>query len=460
MEAWDLPLTAGDVFLDFTRMSALLLAATVLRAWSPWLQKGLVPNNLTAGVLGLLLGANGLGLLDLTSDRLGAMIYHLLALLFIAYGLRSPKKRLGRSSLAFGMIYILTYLIQGILGAALAFALIHTFLPDLFPGIGVMLPLAFGMNPGIAYTIGKSWEPYGFTDGGIVGLSFAALGFVTAYSVGLYFTKRYALGRLGGGESGSESEAPPASGLLQAPDASQAGASTTSPEVIESWSLHLALIGVCYGLLILLIQGLEWVLVTVGAAQEVSTLWSFHFVLAPVVAFVVRAVVDRLGLGRMVDDPTMTRTGNVMVDFMIVASVAAISFQVVLDYLVPLLLLSAVVAVATWWFIRKAVDQAFREFKEERLITIFGNLTGTLQSGLVLLRVLDPHMKTPASYNLVYGSGLALALGFPLLVLINMPTNYFTDLEAGFAWVVAGMAGYLLLLGAVWWAVFVRRQAR
>jgi hypothetical protein len=49
----------------------------------------------------------------------------------------------------FGLIFIMVYLVQAIIGMAIAFALIYTIMPDLFAGIGLLPPLAFGMNPGL-----------------------------------------------------------------------------------------------------------------------------------------------------------------------------------------------------------------------------------------------------------------------------------------------------------------------
>src|SRR5690625_7159333 len=76
-------------------------------------------------------------------------------------------------------------LVQAILGLFIAFLRVYPLFPDLCAGIGLLAPLAFGMNPGIAYSIGQNWVQYGFTDGGIVGLTMSAAGFVVAYTAGI-----------------------------------------------------------------------------------------------------------------------------------------------------------------------------------------------------------------------------------------------------------------------------------
>ena len=51
---------------------------------------------------------------------------------------------------------------------------------------------------------------------------------------------------------------------------------------------------------------------------------------------------------------------------------------------------------------------------------MYGMLTGTISSGVMLLRELDPNYKTPAATNLLAGSSYGILLGAPLLVLIGM----------------------------------------
>ena len=47
-------------------------------------------------------------------------------------------------------------------------------------------------------------------------------------------------------------------------------------------------------------------------------------------------------------------------------------------------------------------------------------LTGTISSGVLLLREIDPNMKTPAANNLITGSSFAIAFAIPLLALITL----------------------------------------
>ena len=442
---WDLDISAGRFFLDFAWLGTLLLAGFFIRYNVAFFRRYLIPANLLAGILGLIIGTNGFDIINLTSERLGVYVYHLLALLFIGLSLRTTQKEIGLSSVKTGMLFIITYLIQAIIGLLIAFALIATIQPDLFAGIGMLPPLAFGMNPGIAYTIGQNWESFGFENGGIVGLTFAAAGFLAAYTTGVYIVKR----GIQKGKAELLTPADAAGASFRVPSTEQdlsAGRITTSPGVLESLSFHLGVIGATYLLTYLFMMAGEAALTYAGAANEASTLWSFHFVFAAILALGVRKMIDGIGVSNYIDDITMTRVSNFFMDLMITASVAAISLTVIGTYWLPLLLISLSVVAVTWWVLVKLTNSLFASFKLERFASIYGNMTGTLQSGLLLLRILDEKMETPVSYNLVYGSGLALVLGFPLLILINAPVHYFSSVNAGFGIVLMVMAAYSLLL--------------
>ena len=50
-------------------------------------------------------------------------------------------------------------------------------------------------------------------------------------------------------------------------------------------------------------------------------------------------------------------------------------------------------------------------------MVMYGMLTGTASTGIILLREIDPDFKTPASENLVYQNFPAMVFGFPMMLL-------------------------------------------
>ena len=51
---------------------------------------------------------------------------------------------------------------------------------------------------------------------------------------------------------------------------------------------------------------------------------------------------------------------------------------------------------------------------------MFGMLTGTASTGVILLREIDGDFKTPAADNLVYQNFPAIVFGFPMMLLATL----------------------------------------
>ncbi len=449
MNPWTMEVSFGAVALDMAVIGILLLVATLIRRYVPIVQRSLVPNNIVAGVLALVLGAVTTGIVS--TDRMGIYVYHLLGLTFIAVAMSKPRSTSGMSPMHTGMMFIATYLVQGILGMFITLGLIFTIMPDLFPGFGMLMPLAFGMGPGIAYSVASNWEPAGFVDGGVAGLSIAAAGFAFAYIHGIYWMRK---GIRDGLSSLIDKDAPlpkeMLTGLLPEENRPIAGHQTTASEAIESLTMHWSLIGMVYGLTWLILSGVAEAMASLGAGSELNTLWSFHFIFCSVLGIFTRRLVDHFDMGHHIDEGLMSRTGNLFVDVMITASLAGISVAVVGMYWIPIVLCSLSAGIATYLFIRHVSRFVFKDWVFERTISAYAVMTGTIQSGLVLLRVLDPKYDSPVSIDLVYASGFALVFGFPLLFLVNAPLTFFSDVLTGYIYSLAGMIAYAFVIAAGW----------
>ncbi|MDZ7836681.1 MAG: sodium/glutamate symporter [Actinomycetota bacterium] len=181
---------------DFLFLSLFLVIAIVLKNKLKFLQRYLIPTSIIGGFIGLILGSEVLGWIELDADTLGTLIYHLMAIGFISLALKDREKIQGSKmdNVNTGMAIITAYLIQGILGFGITLALAYTLLPNLFPPFGLLLPLGFAQGPGQSYAIGRSWEELGFVNGGNIGLSVATIGFLWAIIFGiplLNFLVRY-----------------------------------------------------------------------------------------------------------------------------------------------------------------------------------------------------------------------------------------------------------------------------
>ena len=445
MEAWVLNMTVGDLLIDFTILSTLLLTGTLLRRYVGFFQRFLIPNSLIAGFLGLILGVELLGIIQFEPTRMGAYVYHLLALTFISVGLHKSEQKHSFGVINLGFMQVSVMLIQGMVGLGIAVAVVLTLVPDLNPAIGMLLPLGFAMGPGIAYSIGQSWTAFGYADGGSMGLTIGAIGFLVAYFFGMMLVNRASKkGQLGTIPNHVRT------GIRSSDDRPVGARLSFSGASVEPLAVHLALVGTIYLGTWLLTKFLASLLSSAGLAQEIPVLWSFHFIFANVIALTTRRFVLGGSRGDWIDEGMIHRITGTFAEFLIVTSIMGISLTFALRFALPLLLICFAGALLTYFFLKWTCRVIFSKYQFERFIGIFAQMTGTISSGLALLRVTDPEYRSPVAQELVLSSGIALLFGFPLLLIINMPFTVFGGSISGFLIVLSMMAGYLVLLLSAW----------
>ncbi len=459
MNPWTHAFPAGSFLFDFAVIGGLLLLGTLCRRYGRFFQRFLIPANLIAGFLGLLLGPALLGWIDFSMERMGIYVYHLLALTFISVGLQGGPGRHSRAAVNLGFIQIMSFLIQGLIGLGVALGTVYLFDADLVPAVGMLLPLGFGMGPGIAFSIGQSWEAYGFADGGSLGLTFAAVGFLVAYFTGVVLVNRGIRRGHAALVRHADTLSPEVRTGVVREDPPVAARMTFSPGAIEPLTFHVALVATVYlatyGLTLLLSEGLT----RAGLAREVPTLWSFHFILGNLLAFGLRRGMHRTGVAHVLDAGFLHRLTGLLADFLIAAAIMAISLQMARAYLGPVLVMCTLGALATYVAVKMVCRRVFDDYAFERFVGIYGEMTGTISSGLALVRLADPEFATPVAQDLVLSSGIALGFGFPLLLVINLPFTAFDGALSGY-WTVFGLLlGYLGLVFLVWRRFGLRRRA-
>ena len=80
--------------------------------------------------------------------------------------------------------------------------------------------------------------------------------------------------------------------------------------------------------------------------------------------------------------------------------------------------------VVTYFYVYFVCRKLFPAYKEQQFLAMYGMLTGTASTGIILLREIDGDFKTPVADNLVYQNFPAMVFGFPILLLATMaPTQ-------------------------------------
>lgn len=437
---------AFDGMLVFAFLSLLLLAGVGLRATLPFLQRFLVPSCLVGGMLGLVLMHSGLTRLN--PSTIEAFAYHLFNISFISVGLTRDDDTPGVGQKAqylkgpawMALMQGLTFPLQAVLGGLLVILLGWSGV-QLFPTFGFLVPLGFNEGPGQALSIGKVWEGVGFADAATIGLTFAAVGYFCAFFVGVPLVNR-------GIRRGRATFGPrrlPRDflvGILRTDAAPEpAGCLTLHSGNAETMALQTALVGGVYGAT----YGIIAMLGRLLPPDAAKILWGFFFFFGLGMALVVKWAMQRLNLGHLADGGIQRRITGWSVDYLMVATVAAIQLKIVWAYLLPISLISLASAVFTTILVVH-FGRRLPAYALERTAAIYGVVTGTVSCGLLLLRIVDPEFKTPVAYELAVMNVFALPVVGGCTVLVNGPLWWHWSLWTAILVFAGIMASALLLM--------------
>ena len=405
-------------------IAGAILLANTLRRKVRFFRESLMPTAVLAGFLLLLV--RSLGLVQMDATFLETLTYHALALGFIAQSLRIPEKQEDDGNLTgmkSGALIVSTYMVQVVLGLAIALLCAFTFQPGFFQASGILLAMGYGQGPGQANNVGSTYEAMGMAGGRSFGLSLAAAGYLCACVIGvLYMNVLSRKGKLTRVRDKS-----PVSGSVTDTTVFESENEIPVAESIDRLSVQAALIGLVYLLTYLLTAGLVWVLETYapGLARSVSSLlWGFNFIVGSMVAMACRGIIGGLRKAKIMkrqyqNNYLLSRLAGLCFDLMIAAGIAGIEIKDLTGNWIPFLLMAVSGGIVTFVYLKWLCKRLYPSYEYEGFLSMYGMLTGTISSGVLLLREIDPEFKTPASNNLLLGSSFGIAFGFPLLLLVN-----------------------------------------
>ena len=395
------------------------MIANMLKKWIRPLEYSLIPTSVLGGLILLLVSAVykwvtgdemfNIGLFGGNgSDTLEILTYHCLALGFIASAFKGSKNGFGkkRATEIFdsGVTTVATYLLQAVFGMGFTMLVAWLFMDGFFEVAGILLPFGYGQGSGQAMNYGNIYEmDYGFVNGKSFGLTVAAMGFLSAALGGvihLNFIKHRRKVQVKRGED-QELKLETIQGNDEIPMQGS----------MDKMTVQIAYIAVAYFFVYLLMTWLGNLLPNMR-----SVIFGFNFLLGVMVATLMKTIVNALhkkGVIRkkQTNDFLMTRASNFFFDLMVVAGVAAIRLETFEKYWAVLLVLGVMGLVAR---------TLFKEYSEEQFLAMYGMLTGTASTGIILLRELDGTFETPAADNLVYQTLPAIVFGFPMMLLATL----------------------------------------
>ncbi|SIS45498.1 glutamate:Na+ symporter, ESS family [Corynebacterium appendicis CIP 107643] len=433
--------TPYDMLVDVGWISVLLIVGNILRQRVRVLQQLLLPAPITAGLIGLVLGPEVLDLVPF-SDKIGDYTSILIAVVFasMAYSmdLGGSVAKGARNMWAFSTtmfmfqwgLFVLAgiYLFKPVFGTE-----------DWF---GMMLPVGFVGGFGTAAAVGSALEDtagavaassLGFTSA-TVGTLVAIIGGVIVSNWGIRKGKATELQgdlpkELRSGYIEDEAERP------------SIGKATTNPSSIEPLALHGG-----------------FIIFTVLVANLVKTLISNQwenvsiplFALSFVIGFIGRGLLRLFKKPNYLDKDTVSAISGAATDYMIAFGIASIAPAALAAYWQALILLFVLGTVFCLFYLLVMAPLYFGEQWIERGIFGWGWATAAVATGIALLKMVDPKLKsgTLNEYGVAYvGFG-----PFEIVMTILAPIAVLASFTGPFGWVsTAVAAGILVLSFALKW---------
>ena len=421
-EVWEFLVALAGLFLA-------MLIANGLRRTIPFLKKSLIPSSVIGGFL--ILAFIGIfraisGKTPFNTATMEMLTYHGLGLGVVAMTFQNADRRSGKEArrdvFNSSLITVSTYLLQGVVGLCITIVLFY--LLGSWAQSGILLPMGYGQGPGQAFNWGTTYmNNYGFEHGSSFGISVAACGFIAASIGGVIYLNLAS--RKGKKRSANAEEQ----------EDLTAAVITTRGEIplsesLDKLTVQFALVFTAYGLAYLMMLGLS-ALCDLGGGFFVNTvkplIWGFNFLFGMLAATIIKSyfkIGKKAGFVHRsyTNDFLLTRISGLMFDLMVVASIASIDLSAFRyrEFWIPLLLICIAGGVISYFYVRFISRKFFAGYADEQFLVMYGMLTGTVSTGLILLREVDPLFKTPAANNVIYQNLWSILLGAPMLLLMGV----------------------------------------
>ena len=431
---WDFTLANyGPVWSLVVQIGLLLLflmLGNILRRKIPFFRNCLIPSALLGG--GLLLVTDiicsqfGVKLVD--NRIMQVVTYHCLAVGFAAMTLKTEKSthKTNKSQVVeFGALQGGTYMLQAFVGIGITIILflITRYGDNIISYIcGLILPLAFGQGPGnaLSWDINFTNTPATmFAGNGSFGLSLASIGFVVASVFGvLYINIHKKKGSL------VVRNSKPSDKLVD--HTNPTGTEIPDNESVDKFSIQVGFVALAYALSF----GFMALLGVISDFTN-SIAWGFNFLWASLAAMLIKFVVTKLRKKNImhreyINNYQMDRISGFSFDLMIVAGVSAIEINDIKRYLLPIIILSLIGTLITFVYIRLVAKHCFNGFEHEFFLMSFGTLTGTASNGMILMKEVDPSLRTPTSSLYILSNFPGMVMIAPLLLLLNFASQSLT----------------------------------
>lgn len=437
--------------------SIMICLGMILRAKVGFLRNMLVPTTVIAGALGFafLNLVEGRFEVGVDANLYTDIVNQLFTLSFISIGLtRTPKssgqssesataKSVAKGSLAMGIVWCILYGLTAAVGVGVISMVGQSVGMD--PMYGMLIPYGFCQGPGQAATFGAIYEEFGYENAAVVGVTFSVIGFLMAFLIGVPLAKRGL--KLGIAKHSGKLNESVARGYFSKEEQRESmGKVTTYSGSLETLSFHFALMGLCYVLAIGIAKVFALIPGFLGTSMS-----GMLFMNGMIAAYIVNFIMKKLKIDHLHNDALQTKITGFTSDYLVVCAFMAVQLSVVGKWLVPIIIECLIITVISVVICIYFAQRIGGENDFERTLGLFGSATGTVPSGIALIRMVDPKLKTTTATELgmmnfpmmfctvcsmvmMAGASHTISLSIVIAILLAMTPVYLIILKVTKCW--------------------------
>ncbi len=259
---------------------------------------------------------------------------------------------------------------------------------------GTMIPFAFTQGPGQAAAFGALYEKYGWENAAMLGVTFAAMGFLASFFIGVPMAK-IGISKKLAKNIGKIDESISRGYYRKEEQSEYIGIDTVYNGNLETLTFHFGLIALCYVLAVGVSKAFALIPGFFG-----TSLSGMLFMNGMITSNLVRWAMNKLHISFLKDNTLQRKITGWTADFLVVCSFMAVEFRVIGGWLVPIIteviIITLITLVICLYFGCRFGDE--NDF--ERTLGLYGTSTGTVPSGIALIRIVDPALKTTTAIEL------------------------------------------------------------
>lgn len=433
--------------MAFGWASIMLCIGMLLRAKIPVFRNMLVPTSVIGGIIGVLFMniAMEMGIdVGTDTDMYTSVVNNLFTVSFISISLTSTPKgennsaqNVMKGAVSMGLVWCLLYGLTPLIATGVLYLM--SGFTDMLPGYGMLIQFAFCQGPGQSASFGAIFEQYGWSNAAMVAITFASIGFIVAFLVGIPAAK---LGvKRGIARNCGKIDDAILKGYFRKEEQNEYMVKdTTCNSNIETLAFHFALIGLCY----ILAVGIGYILSFIPGFLGTS-MSSMMFMNGMYAAYIVKWIINKLHLDFLQENVLQSKITGWTADYLVVCAFMAVSVNIISKWIVPIIIVSVIITIVTFAVCFYFGQRIGGDNDFERTLGLYGTCTGTVPSGIALVRIVDPDFKTTTSVELG-AMNLVMLACTPVYILILAYAAGSVTMSVTLAGLLICVLVYLVLL--------------